>query len=31
VVLKVPPYAREIDDRVDAERFEVGMGAHAGE
>src|SRR5262249_7509611 len=31
VVLEVPPHAREIDDRVYAERFEVGPGANAGE
>jgi hypothetical protein len=31
VVLEVPPHAWEIDDRVDAERLEVGMGTHAGE
>jgi hypothetical protein len=31
VVLEVPPHAREIDDRVDAERLEVGMGTHARE
>jgi len=31
VVLEVPPHAREIDDGVDAERLEVGLGAYAGE
>jgi hypothetical protein len=31
VVLEVPPHGREVDDGVDAERIEVGLGTHAGE
>ena len=31
VVLEVPPHAREIDDRVDAESLEVILRADAGQ
>jgi hypothetical protein len=31
VVLEVPPHAREIDNGVDPERLEGGMGTYAGE